>query len=106
MGWGSGNGKAEVLNAAAGEPVICGSDDAHPFSGKSVLIDISGLAHKASKRNAAEDQIDGPAEPAEVTPRAAASRGIKGGPFEAQFSSGLSDEAILKVVFAAADRRT
>jgi hypothetical protein len=46
----------------------------------------------------------GPAEPADMTPRAAASRGIEGGPSEAHFSSGLSDETILKVVFAAADR--
>lgn len=54
MGWGSGNGKAEVLNPAAGDPIICGGADEHPFNGKLVLIDVSGLGHKASKHGAAE----------------------------------------------------
>ena len=46
MGWGSGNGKGEVLNPAAGEPTVCGSAAEHPFNGKLVLIDVSGLGHK------------------------------------------------------------
>ena len=50
MGWGSGNGKAEVLNHAAGDVVACGANGAHPFAGKHVLIDVSGLAHKAACR--------------------------------------------------------
>ena len=54
MGWGSGCGKAEVLNAAVGDPIICGSStEDHPFNGKLVFIDVSGLAHKASKKDAA-----------------------------------------------------
>ena len=51
MGWGSGSGKKEVLNAAVGDPVICGSDEPHPFDGKLVFIDLSGLAHRASKKD-------------------------------------------------------
>ena len=54
MGWGSGNGKGEVINPAAGDPTICGSSDEHPFKGKLVLVDVSGLGHKASKHGAAE----------------------------------------------------
>ena len=53
MGWGSGCGKGEVLNPAVGEPIICGSDSEHPFRNKLVFIDVSGLAHKASKKDAA-----------------------------------------------------
>ena len=45
----------------------------------------------------------GPAEPAEVTPRAAASRGFEGTPFEAQFSTSSSPDSTSKLVFAAAD---
>jgi hypothetical protein len=54
MGWGAGTAKKEVLNPAAGEVVICGNSDEHPFHGKFVLIDVSGLGHKASKHGAAE----------------------------------------------------
>ena len=50
MGWGSGVGKKEVLNPASGDVVICGNSDEHPFHGKLVLIDVSGLGHKASKQ--------------------------------------------------------
>ena len=53
MGWGSQKGKAEVLNPAAGELVACGSDGQHPFNGKLVFIDTSGLAHKGAKKDAA-----------------------------------------------------
>ena len=59
MGWGSGNGKAEVLNHAAGDVVVCGDNGAHPFAGKHVLIDVSGLAHKAAKKDAATVVRDG-----------------------------------------------
>ena len=59
MGWGSGSGKKEVLNAAVGETVICGSDEAHPFNGKLVFIDLSGLAHRASKKDAMAVVRDG-----------------------------------------------
>ena len=54
MGWGSGSGKAEILNPAVGDPIICGSTSSgdHPFNGKIVFIDVSGLAHKASKKDA------------------------------------------------------
>jgi exonuclease-1 len=52
MGWGNGSGKKEVINASVGDPVICGSDREHPFAGKLVFIDVSGLAHKASKKDA------------------------------------------------------
>ena len=52
MGWGSGSGKSEVINAAVSDPVICGSGGDHPFDGKLVFIDVSGLAHKASKKDA------------------------------------------------------
>ena len=51
MGWGSGNGKAEVLNPASGDLIACGSDGDHPFAGKLVFIDVSGLAHKAAKKD-------------------------------------------------------
>ena len=54
MGWGTGVGKKEVLNPAAGDVVICGNSDEHPFHGKLVLIDVSGLGHRASKHGAAE----------------------------------------------------
>ena len=54
MGWGAGTAKKEVLNPASGEVVICGNSDEHPFHGKFVLIDVSGLGHKASKHGAAE----------------------------------------------------
>ena len=54
MGWGAGTAKKEVLNPAAGEVVICGNSNEHPFHGKFVLIDVSGLGHKASKHGAAE----------------------------------------------------
>ena len=53
MGWGSGSGKGEVLNAAVGDAVIRGSNCDHPFRNKLVFIDVSGLAHKASKKDAA-----------------------------------------------------
>jgi hypothetical protein len=52
MGWGSGNGKAEVLNPASGDLIACGSDGDHPFAGKLVFIDVSGLAHTHSKLEA------------------------------------------------------
>ena len=52
MGWGNGSGKKEVINASVGDPVVCGSDWEHPFAGKLVFIDVSGLAHKASKKDA------------------------------------------------------
>jgi hypothetical protein len=54
MGWGSGSGKAEVLNQAVGDPIVAfSSSDDHPFNGKLVFIDVSGLAHKASKKDPA-----------------------------------------------------
>lgn len=59
MGWGSGCGKAEVINPAAGDCVACGVSEHHPFHGKTVLIDISGLAHKAAKRDARTVVRDG-----------------------------------------------
>ena len=51
MGWGKGNGKGEVINPAAGDPVICGSNDVHPFDGKIVLIDITAVAHDHRRRS-------------------------------------------------------
>jgi exonuclease-1 len=62
MGWGSGKGKAEILNVAAGDVIVCGADGDHPFNGKVVLIDVSGLAHKGAKRNAAAVTRDGVSE--------------------------------------------
>jgi len=59
MGWGGGCGKAEVINPAAGDCVACGVSEHHPFHGKTVLIDISGLAHKAAKRDARTVVHDG-----------------------------------------------
>ena len=53
MGWGSGSGKAEVLKAVSDPIVAFSSSDDHPFNGKLVFIDVSGLAHKASKKDAA-----------------------------------------------------
>ena len=53
MGWGNGSGKREVLDPAGGEVIVCGSDGEHAFKGKLVFIDVSGLAHKASKKDAA-----------------------------------------------------
>ena len=53
MGWGSGKGKAEVLVPAA-EVAIANNDDPHAFvasfADKIVLIDVSGIAHMASKK--------------------------------------------------------
>ena len=49
MGWGNGAGKREVLDPAGGGLRSCDSDGS-PFEGKDVLIDVSGVAHKASKR--------------------------------------------------------
>ena len=38
MGWGSGSGKAEVLNQAVGDPIVAfSSSDDHPFNGKLVF---------------------------------------------------------------------
>ena len=48
---------------------------------------------------------DGPPESEEVTPRAAALRGVGGRHIEAHFSSGSSDESVLMLVFAAADQQ-
>ena len=59
MGWGSGSGKGEVLNAAVGDAIICGSNGDHPFRNKLVFIDVSGLAHKAAKKDAATVVRDG-----------------------------------------------
>ena len=47
MGWGSGSGKKEVLDPAAGELMTLGDTQA-PFVGKTVLIDLSGWAHVGS----------------------------------------------------------
>jgi exonuclease 1 len=49
MGWGSGQAKRAILDVAAG-PVLSFEDDYNPYDGKFVLIDVSGLAHKASKK--------------------------------------------------------
>lgn len=49
MGWGSGAGKREVLDPAAGPPTSI-SAGYNPFDGRYVLIDVSGLAHKAAKK--------------------------------------------------------
>ena len=53
MGWGSGDAKKAILNPASGGLRSC-ADGSSPFRGKDVLIDISGLAHKAAKRDATE----------------------------------------------------
>ncbi|EOD31031.1 hypothetical protein EMIHUDRAFT_203105 [Emiliania huxleyi CCMP1516] len=48
MGWGSGAGKGKILAPAAGDLVHVSAHN--PFDGKMVLTDISGLAHRASKK--------------------------------------------------------
>ena len=50
MGWGSGNGKKEVLNHAA--DLVELGDAPSAMKGKIVLVDVSGWAHIASKRHA------------------------------------------------------
>ena len=62
MGWGGGQGKKEVLDPASGGIIFCGSDGQSPFAGKFVFVDISGLAHKASKRDAATVVREGVSE--------------------------------------------
>jgi hypothetical protein len=62
MGWGNGSGKSEVLDPAGGDVIFCGSDGVHPFRGKQVFIDVSGLAHKASKKDAATVVREGTSE--------------------------------------------
>ena len=62
MGWGNSTGKKEVINQAVGEPTVCGTDDEHAFAGKLVLIDVSGLAHKASKKDPRVVARDGVSE--------------------------------------------
>ena len=62
MGWGNGDGKKEVLDPAGGDVIFCGSDGEHPFRNKLVFIDVSGLAHKASKKDAATVVREGTSE--------------------------------------------
>ena len=49
MGWGSGKAKQEILDVAVG-PIVSIDAGYNPFDGRYVLIDISGLAHKAAKK--------------------------------------------------------
>ena len=58
MGWGSGSGKKEVLDPAAGELVTLG-DAPGPFVDKTVLIDFSGWAHIGAKRGSKQVSSDG-----------------------------------------------
>jgi len=47
-----------VLNKAVGGAIVAGtSSDEHPFNGKLVFIDVSGLAHKASWRKPERDGL-------------------------------------------------
>ena len=48
MGWGSGAGKGKILAPAAGDLVHVSVRN--PFDSRMVLTDISGLAHRASKK--------------------------------------------------------
>ena len=58
MGWGNGSGKKEVLDPAGSGIFPC-EHDGSPFLNKDVLIDISGIAHKASKRSPKEVVVHG-----------------------------------------------
>ena len=49
MGWGGGSGKKQVLDPASGG-LRSASEDGSPFKDRFVLIDISGLAHRAAKQ--------------------------------------------------------
>ena len=50
MGWGAGNAKKEVLDVA-GSGLLDANITGSPFFNKDVLIDVSGIAHKAAKRS-------------------------------------------------------
>ena len=58
MGWGSGNAKKEIIDVA-GSGILDIEDVGSPFANKDVLIDISGIAHKASKRGQREVALHG-----------------------------------------------
>ena len=58
MGWGSGAALKEVLKPATGDVVHIDAGY-NPFAGRKVLIDISGLAHKASKKQARQVALEG-----------------------------------------------
>ena len=58
MGWGSGNAKKEIIDVA-GSGLLDSNLVGSPFLNKDVLIDVSGLAHKASKRGAKEVAVHG-----------------------------------------------
>ena len=55
MGWSPGKGKAEVLNAAT--DLVQLGDAPGPMRGKTMLIDVSGWGHIASKRGAKQASI-------------------------------------------------
>ena len=63
MGWKSG--KREIIKPAAGEPKVLDADGVDGVVGTTLLLDISGVQHKASRRDARTVVLSGTSAEAE-----------------------------------------